>query len=241
MTCMMPYDRSYPFDYAYEPEAPQTTLGREISNLGLKQLHCAETEKYAHVTYFFNGGRDKPYAGEDQIVIPSPQVATYDQKPAMSARKITDTVIEALHNKQYGFIVVNYANGDMVGHTAKRHAVLEAVETLDHEAGRLLDAAYQIGYSAILTADHGNCEEMIDPFTGEPHTQHTTYPVPCLIMDENNWRLSTSGGLSNVAPTVLQLMGLPQPQTISGQSLLLQQITGQRPEIPAPVKLIGVA
>jgi 2,3-bisphosphoglycerate-independent phosphoglycerate mutase len=159
----------------------------------------------------------------------------------MSARKITDTVIDALQKKQYGFIVVNFANGDMVGHTAKRHAVLEAVETLDHEAGRLLDAAYQIGYSAILTADHGNCEEMIDPFTGEPHTQHTTYPVPCLIMDESNWRLSTSGGLSNVAPTVFELMGLPHPELMAEKSLLLQQMPGQRPEIPAPVELLGVA
>ena len=241
MTCMMPYDRSYPFAYAFEPEAPETTLGHEVSAHGLKQLHCAETEKYAHVTYFFNGGRDQPHDGEEQILIPSPKVATYDQQPAMSAGKITDTVIEALKKKQYGFIVVNFANGDMVGHTAKRHAVLEAVETLDHEAGRLLDAAYRIGYSAILTADHGNCEEMIDPFTGEPQTQHTTYPVPCLIMDENNWRLSTSGGLSNVAPTVLKLMGLPQPELMSAQSLLLQQMPGERPEIPAPVELLGVA
>ena len=241
MTCMMPYDRNYPFPYAFEPEAPLTTLGHEVSSLGLQQLHCAETEKYAHVTYFFNGGRDKPYAGEDQILIPSPQVATYDQQPAMSARKITDTVIDALDKKQYGFIVVNFANGDMVGHTARRHAVMEAVETLDQEAGRLLDAAYQTGYSAILTADHGNCEEMIDPFTGEPHTQHTTYPVPCLIMDENNWRLSSSGGLSNIAPTVLELMGLHQPELMTEKSLLLQQMPGERPEISAPIELKGAA
>ena len=241
MTCMMPYDRSFPFPYAFEPEAPATTLGQAISSAGLAQLHCAETEKYAHVTYFFNGGRDTPHDDEQQLLIPSPRVATYDQKPTMSAPQITDAVIDALKKLQYGFIVVNYANGDMVGHTAKRHAVLEAVETLDQEAGRLLDVAYELGYSALLTADHGNCEEMIDPFTGEPHTQHTTYPVPCLIMDENNWRLSTSGGLANVAPTVLHLMGLSQPAEMTAQSLLLQQMPGERSAMPPPVQLQGVA
>jgi 2,3-bisphosphoglycerate-independent phosphoglycerate mutase len=241
MTCMMPYDRSQPFAYAFEPERPQTTLGSEISRLNLRQLHCAETEKYAHVTYFFNGGREQPYPGEQQLMIPSPRVATYDQMPAMSAQKITQGVIDAMQSMQFAFIVVNYANGDMVGHTAKRDAVLEAVETLDREAGKLLDAAYQLGYSAILTADHGNCEELVDPFTGEPHTQHTTYPVPCLIMDECNWKLSTSGGLASIAPTVLQLMGLPQPPAMGANSLLLRQMPGERPSIPAPVTLRGAA
>jgi 2,3-bisphosphoglycerate-independent phosphoglycerate mutase len=228
ISCMMPYDRSQPFACAFQPEAPATTLGEHISALGLRQLHCAETEKYAHVTYFFNGGRDSPYPGEDQLLIPSPRVATYDLKPSMSARQVADQVIARLRSKQYAFIVVNFANGDMVGHTARRDAVLEAVETLDHEAGRVLDTAWDIGYTALLTADHGNCEELIDPFTGEPHTQHTTYPVPCLVMDECNWRLSSNGGLANIAPTVLQLMGLPHAQGMSSDSLLLKQMPGQR-------------
>jgi 2,3-bisphosphoglycerate-independent phosphoglycerate mutase len=228
VTCMMPYDRNSNMAYAYEPEKPTTTLGKVISTLGLAQFHCAETEKYAHVTYFFNGGRQSPYAGETQVLIPSPGVNTYDQKPSMSAKEVADAVVGAISKGRYSFIVVNFANGDMVGHTAKRDAVLEAVETLDREAARVLEAANNAGYSAIVTADHGNCEEMIDPFTGEPHTQHTTYPVPCMIMDEDNWQLSSSAGLSNVAPTVLQLMGLT-PAAGMTSSILLRKLPGTRP------------
>jgi 2,3-bisphosphoglycerate-independent phosphoglycerate mutase len=227
---MMPYDRDQPFACAFEPESPDTTLGAEISRLGLNQLHVAETEKYAHVTYFFNGGRTTPHNGEEQILVPSPRVATYDLKPSMSARQVADQVIAGLRKKNHGFIVVNFANGDMVGHTARREAILEAVETLDREAGRVLDAAWEAGYSTLVTADHGNCEEMVDPFTGEPHTQHTTYPVPCLIVDQSNWRLSSGAGLSNVAPTVLQLMGLEQPAAMPSTSILLQEMPGQRAE-----------
>ncbi|MCG6938159.1 MAG: 2,3-bisphosphoglycerate-independent phosphoglycerate mutase [Gammaproteobacteria bacterium] len=227
VTCMMPYDRNLKLPYAFEPEKPATTLGQIISVLGLAQFHCAETEKYAHVTYFFNGGRQTPYAGETQILIPSPRVATYDQKPSMNAKEVADAVVGAISKGRYSFIVVNFANGDMVGHTAKRHAVIEAVETLDREASRVLEAAENAGYSVILTADHGNCEEMVDPYTGEPHTQHTTYPVPCMIMDEENWQLSSSGGLSNVAPTVLQLMGFT-PAAEMQPSLLLRKLPGKR-------------
>ena len=227
VTCMMPYDRTMNLAYAFEPEKPEITLAQVISTLGLAQFHCAETEKYAHVTYFFNGGRTSPLAGENQLLIPSPGVATYDQKPSMSAKEVADAVVGAISKGRYAFIVVNFANGDMVGHTAKRHAVLEAVETLDREASRVLEAAETAGYSVVLTADHGNCEQLIDPFTGEPHTQHTTYPVPCLIMDENNWHLSGSGGLANVAPTILQLMGIAPPATMSG-SILLRTLPGKR-------------
>lgn len=229
VTCMMPYDRSLGLAYAFEPEVPATTLGETLSALGIGQFHCAETEKYAHVTYFFNGGRTEPYPGERQRLIPSPNVATYDMKPSMSAEAIADTVIEAIGCEQVPFIVVNFANGDMVGHTACRDAVIEAVETLDREVARVLHAAEHAGYSVLVTADHGNCEEMVDPFTGEPHTQHTTYPVPCLIMDEANWQLSSSGGLANVAPTLLQLMGLDKPPEMHGTSLLLRKLPGQRP------------
>ncbi|MFN3786713.1 MAG: alkaline phosphatase family protein, partial [Thiothrix sp.] len=191
---------------------------------GLKQLHCAETEKYAHVTFFFNGGRERTYAGEERIVIPSPKVETYDLQPEMSAQAVADTVIKAIENDNYCFIVVNFANGDMVGHTAVPAAVIKAVEALDREVGRLLDVAVAHNYSVILTADHGNCDEYIDPLTGEPNPQHTVYPVPCLVVDKSNWRMSNEGGLSNLAPTVLHLMGLPKPAAMPAKSLLLEEI-----------------
>ena len=242
VVCMMPYDRDLGLPYAFEPESPDTTLGKVVSSSGLGQYHCAETEKYAHVTYFFNGGRTTPYTGESQFLVPSPRVATYDLKPSMSAAEVADAVITAIFQGVYGFIVVNFANGDMVGHTAQRHAVLEAVETLDQEASRVLQVAESAGYSVLLTADHGNCEEMIDPFTGGPHTQHTTYPVPCLVMDEANWQLSSGGGLANVAPTVLQLMGLSIPAEMTAGSLLLRKLPGTRPlERHSPGRFRGVA
>jgi len=222
IVCMMPYVRSFPFPFLFEPERPKATLGHVISTLGLAQFHCAETEKYPHVTYFFNGQRSEPYSGESWSLIPSPKVPTYDMKPQMSAREVADSVIRAMNYGRFAFIVVNFANGDMVGHTAKQHAILEAVKTLDTEVGRVLEVAEKIGYSVLLTADHGNCEEMVDPMTGEPHTQHTTYPVPCLIMDQENWKLSCDGGLANIAPTVLQLMGIRKPDAMTAESLLLK-------------------
>lgn len=226
VTCMMPYDRSQHLPYAFAPEQPAVTLGQTISELGLAQFHCAETEKYPHVTYFFNGGRTVPYSGETQLMIPSPKVATYDMMPQMSAAKVADAVIGTISQGRQALIVVNFANGDMVGHTAVPHAVIQAVEALDREVGRVLDAATNAGYSVLLTADHGNCEEMIDPMTGEPHTQHTTYPVPCLIVDQDNWQLSCAGSLANVAPTVLQLMGIRVPSAMRAGSLLLKQLPG---------------
>ncbi len=247
ITCMMPYDRALGMPYAFEPEEPATTLGEVVSTLGLAQFHCAETEKYAHVTYFLNGGRATPYAGETQHLVPSPGVATYDLKPSMSAAQVADAVIAAIGTGRYALIVVNFANGDMVGHTGVRHAVLEAVETLDREAGRVLDVAEQAGYSILLTADHGNCEELIDPVTGEPHTQHTTYPVPCLVLDQDEWQLSCSGGLANVAPTVLQLMGIDKPASMAAGTLLLRQLPQRLPNRRAAVhgqprrRLRGVA
>ncbi len=242
LVCMMPYDRALKLPYAFTPEQPETTLGQVISTLGLAQFHCAETEKYAHVTYFFNGGRSELFSGEKQLLIPSPSVNTYDQKPSMSADQVADAVIGAISKGRYAFIVVNFANGDMVGHTAKRQAVLEAVETLDREVSRVLESAEKAGYSVLLTADHGNCEELIDPFTGEPHTQHTTYPVPCLLMDEENWQLSSTGGLSNIAPTVLQLMGITPPEAMTAPSLLLRKLPGKRPQNrKQPQTLRGVA
>ncbi len=223
VTCLTEYDPEFLLPIGYAPERPQSTVASVVSRAGYKQLHCAETEKYAHVTYFFNGGKKKPFAGEEHIMVNSPDVATYDLMPEMSAAKVADEVISAIKKGEYSFILVNFANGDMVGHTAVRDAVIKAVETLDREVGRVLDAAVESEFSVILTADHGNCDEMVDPITQEPHTQHTLYPVPCMVIDEKNWYLRPGGSLSSIAPTVLQLMGLQQPPTMTGKSLLLQE------------------
>ncbi|MCG6936595.1 MAG: 2,3-bisphosphoglycerate-independent phosphoglycerate mutase [Gammaproteobacteria bacterium] len=220
VTCLTEYDPEFLLPIGYAPERPQATVASVVSRAGYKQMHCAETEKYAHVTYFFNGGKKKPFAGEDHIMVNSPDVATYDLKPEMSAAEVADKVIEGLMSGEYGFILVNFANGDMVGHTAVRDAVIKAVEALDREVGRVLDAAKEAGFSVVLTADHGNCDEMVDPVTQEPHTQHTLYPVPCMVIDEENWHLRPGGDLSSVAPTVLQLMGLQAPPQMTGKSLL---------------------
>lgn len=230
VTCMMPYGEDIPLPHAFQPERPAVTLAEILSRAGIKQFHCAETEKYPHVTYFFNGGRQTPLAGETQRLIPSPRVATYDLAPEMSAPRVADAVIEAIQQNEYGFILVNFANGDMVGHSANEAAVIQALEAMDREVGRVLDKAVTKGYSAILSADHGNCEEMVDPYSGAPHTQHTLYPVPCLIVDETPWQLSCVGGLADVAPTVLQLMGLDQPQAMQGRSLLVKRLGSRRPD-----------
>lgn len=221
VTCMTEYDASFDLPVAFPADMVKTFLSSEISRAGLRQFHCAETEKYAHVTFFFNGGREEPFPGEDRIMLPSPRIASYDLKPEMSAQQVADTVITAIKSENYPFIVTNFANGDMVGHTAVREAVINAVETLDREVGRVLDAAVTYGYSVILTGDHGNCEEMVDPVTGQPHTQHTTYPVPCLVIDETSWRMATGAGLSSVAPTILKLLGLPPAASMDKYPLLL--------------------
>jgi len=228
VTCMNQYDKWFDLPYAFERERPQITLAEIVSRAGLKQFHCAETEKYPHVTYFFNGGRGDAYGGEERVIVDSPKVATYDLAPEMNAAAVADAVIDALNSKQFAFLVVNFANGDMVGHTAVRDAVIKTVEALDREVGRVLDTAVAQGYSVILTADHGNCEEMVDPVTREPHTQHTVYPVPCMVIDQTPWQLSIGAGLASVAPTVLQLMGLQQPEVMLGHSLLLRPITVSR-------------
>lgn len=223
VTCLTEYDPEFLLPIGYAPERPQATVASVVSRAGYKQFHCAETEKYAHVTYFFNGGKKKPFAGEEHVMVHSPDVSTYDLQPEMSAAEVADKVIEALESGEYGFILVNFANGDMVGHTAVPKAVIEAVEALDEHVGRVLDAAVENDFSVILTADHGNCDEMVDPVTQEPHTQHTLYPVPCLVLDETNWHLRPGGDLSAVAPTVLQLMGLQQPPSMTGKSLLMKE------------------
>jgi len=226
VTCMTEYDEWFRLPFAFKQDKPKTTLAEIVSRAGLKQFHCAETEKYAHVTYFLNGRHGDANGGEERNIINSPKdVATYDQAPSMSASRVADEVITAIKSNNYSLIVVNFANGDMVGHTGVREAIIKAVETLDTEVGRVLDAAVAENYSVILTADHGNCEEMVNYATGEPHTQHTVFPVPCLIIDEANWQLSVGAGLNSIAPTILHLMGLQQPSAMNGRSLLLSPLS----------------
>ncbi|MFT5503926.1 MAG: 2,3-bisphosphoglycerate-independent phosphoglycerate mutase [Gammaproteobacteria bacterium] len=221
ITCMTLYEEKLGAPIAFQPQRPETTLSAIVSQSGFRQLHCSETEKYPHVTFFFNGGKEEPYEGEDRELINSPRVATYDLQPEMSAAEVAEVMKLALHSMQYSFLVVNFANGDMVGHTAVQCAIIKAVEVLDKEVGEVLDQALSLGYSIILTADHGNCDEMVDPVTGKPHTQHSQHPVPCLVIDDRVVTLRDKGNLSAVAPTVLELMGLDQPVSMTGQSLIL--------------------
>lgn len=226
LTIMTKYSKEYLGPVVFAPRKPETNLAEIVSKHGLDQFHCAETEKYPHVTYFLNGGQEEAYEGEDRKMVPSPKVATYDLQPEMSAEEVADEAIKAINNDSYAFIVVNFANADMVGHTAIKEAVVEAIEALDLYVGRVLDAAKAKGISVLLTSDHGNCDEMIDPRTKEPHTQHTTYPVPCLVLDDGLWDLANGKGLSAVAPTILELMGLHQPKAMTGESLLIHHVGG---------------
>jgi 2,3-bisphosphoglycerate-independent phosphoglycerate mutase len=225
VTCMTEYDEWYHLPFAFKQDRPRITMAEVVSRAGLHQFHCAETEKYAHITYFLNGGKGDAFAGEQRVIIDSPKVATYDLQPEMSADKVADTVIDAIRDGQHAFIAVNFANGDMVGHSGIPEAAIKAVEALDREVGRLLDVAEAANWSVVLTADHGNCEQMIDPVSGDPHTQHTVYPVPCLIIDEVPWQLAVGAGLSSIAPTVLHLLGLPVPDAMTGRSLLLNPVS----------------
>ena len=221
LTMMTKYSKEFLGPVVFPPRKPETNLAKIISHHGLHQFHCAETEKYPHVTYFLNGGHEDAYEGEDRKIVPSPKVATYDLQPEMSAEEVADEVIKAVDSNAYELIVTNFANGDMVGHTAIRSAVIAALEALDTHVGRVLDAAVAQGVSVLVTSDHGNCDEMVDPFTHEPHTQHTLYPVPCLVIDKENWVLANGQGLSVVAPTLLELMGIRKPKTMTGKSLLI--------------------
>jgi 2,3-bisphosphoglycerate-independent phosphoglycerate mutase len=196
-----------------------------VAGAGLAQLRCAETEKYAHVTFFFNGGRELVFPNEDRILVPSPRdVKTYDLKPEMSAREVADKLVAAVGSGKYGLIVANFANPDMVGHTGILDAAVKAVRTVDECVGRLRDAAKKSGMAMIVTADHGNCEMMVDPVTGEPHTAHTLNPVPFILAcaDFKGAKLRATGVLADVAPTAMQVMGLPQPAEMKGLGLLLR-------------------
>jgi len=221
LTTMTRYESSYPFACAFSKDAATNTLGQVVADAGLKQLRAAETEKYPHVTFFFNGGLDEPLPGEERLLVESPKVATYDLQPEMSAEGIAVGIENALNSKAFDLIVVNFANGDMVGHTGVPEAVIRSVEVVDEKVGRLWDAAVANEYSIVLTADHGNADMLKDPITGVPHTQHTTFPVACVIKDERNWDLKNGYGLPSVAPTILQLMGLEQPDGMLGETLLI--------------------
>jgi 2,3-bisphosphoglycerate-independent phosphoglycerate mutase len=208
------------------PKPPKkiNILGEYISKLGLKQFRCAETEKYPHVTFFFNDYRDDPFAGEDRQIIPSDKnVSTYDQKPEMSAQGIADEVVKRIDSGVYDLIVVNFANPDMVGHTGVLAAAIKAVEFVDARVGQVLEAIKRQNGAAIVLADHGNCEQMIDPETGMPHTSHTTYDVELIVVDDRfkGRKLRDSGRLADVALTALQLLGLPKPPEMTGESLII--------------------
>ncbi|MBK3869994.1 2,3-bisphosphoglycerate-independent phosphoglycerate mutase [Pseudomonas stutzeri] len=214
------YAASIPAPAAFAPEALTNVLGEYLANNGKTQLRIAETEKYAHVTFFFSGGREEPFPGEERILIPSPQVATYDLKPEMSAPEVTDRIVDAIENQRYDVIVVNYANGDMVGHTGVFEAAVKAVECLDSCVGRIVEALDKVGGEALLTADHGNVEQMEDAMTGQAHTAHTCEPVPFIYIGKRNVSIRQGGVLADVAPTMLTLLGMPVPQEMTGRSLI---------------------
>ncbi|MEP4394647.1 2,3-bisphosphoglycerate-independent phosphoglycerate mutase, partial [Marinobacter sp.] len=205
---------------AYPPEQLTNGLGEYVSNLGKTQLRIAETEKYAHVTFFFNGGLETPFEGEDRILVPSPKVATYDLQPEMSAPEVTDKLVEAIKSGKYDLVVCNYANGDMVGHTGKLDAAIKAAECIDQCVARITDALQEVGGEALITADHGNCEQMTDPNSGQVHTAHTIGPVPLIYVGPRKVNLKDDGSLSDVAPTLLSLMSLEQPAEMTGHSLV---------------------
>lgn len=206
---------------AFGPQSIENSLGEYVANLGLRQLRLAETEKYAHVTFFFSGGREAEFDHEDRVLIPSPRVATYDLKPEMSAHEVTDAMVKAITSGRYDLIVCNYANGDMVGHTGDFEASVKAVETIDACLGRIRDALVESGGQCLITADHGNVEQLLDHHSGQPHTAHTSELVPLVYIGPQAITLQPSGGvLSDVAPTLLALMGLEQPVEMTGHSLL---------------------
>ena len=218
--CLTTYDESFGLPVAYPPVRLTHILGEILSEKGVRQLRIAETEKYAHVTFFFNGGQEPPFSQEERVLIPSPRdVATYDLKPEMSAREVTDEVVRRIGSREYGFILMNYANPDMVGHTGVLAAAVKAVEVLDECLRSVAEAAGKVSARILITADHGNLEIMEDSTTGQPHTAHTTDPVPFIVVGEQV-QLRDGGCLADVAPTVLQLLGIDQPKEMTGASLI---------------------
>ena len=240
------YDSDLPVSVAFEPQNLSNILGEVIANHGLQQLRTAETEKYAHVTYFFNGGLEEPFAGEDRELVSSPMVATYDKAPTMSAEAVTEVAIAAIEKGVYSLVVINYANPDMVGHTGQMDATVTAIETVDHYLGRLLEGVSKAGGTTIITADHGNAEYMLDE-EGNSWTAHTTNPVPLILVEGErvkipgygtNVELRSDGKLADIAPTILEILQLPQPPEMTGRSLLQPaEYDVQRTRTPVPVGL----
>jgi len=218
--CMTPYDASFTGVHILFPkENVENTLGEYLSSQGKRQLHTAETEKYAHVTFFFNGGRETPFEGEDRILVPSPKVATYDLKPEMSAYEVKDKLVGAINTQEYDFIVVNFANGDMVGHTGVYNAIAKAVHAVDNCVREVIEAAKANGYEAIIIADHGNADNAINA-DGTPNTAHSLNPVPFIYVTDNNSATVKNGRLADVAPSILHIMGLEQPADMTGENLI---------------------
>jgi 2,3-bisphosphoglycerate-independent phosphoglycerate mutase len=218
--CMTPYDASFQNVHILFPkENVDNTIGEYLSSLGKTQLHIAETEKYAHVTFFFNGGRETPYEGEDRILVPSPKVATYDLQPEMSAPEVADKLRDAINTEKYDFIVVNFANGDMVGHTGVYSAIQKAVEAVDGCVKEVIEAAKAHGYEAMIIADHGNADNA-ENADGTPNTAHSLNPVPCVYVTDNKNAKVGNGILADVAPTMLHIMGVAQPKEMTGHNLI---------------------
>ncbi|MEG0752373.1 MAG: 2,3-bisphosphoglycerate-independent phosphoglycerate mutase, partial [Angelakisella sp.] len=218
--CMTQYDATMPnVQVAFKPQSLDNTFGAYIAEQGLSQLRIAETEKYAHVTFFFNGGVEAPCKNEDRALIPSPKVATYDMQPEMSAPEVTEEVLARLQSGKYDVIILNYANCDMVGHTGVFDAAVTAVETVDSCLGRTVAEIQEMGGIALITADHGNADQMYEP-DGSPFTAHTTNPVPFVMVGAGDRKLRTGGKLADIAPTMLELLGLPQPAEMDGVSLI---------------------
>lgn len=213
------YEAGLPVSVAYSPQSLNNVLGEYIAKLGMTQLRIAETEKYAHVTFFFNGGRETPFVGENRILVPSPKVATYDLQPEMSAAEVTDRLIEAITSQHYAMIICNFANADMVGHTGHFAATVQAIEMLDRCLGKVVSALLAVGGEALITADHGNAEKMRDEITAQAHTAHTTDPVPLIYIGRPAEVLHDNGVLSDVAPTILSLLNLPIPAEMTGRAL----------------------
>ncbi len=224
LVAMTQYEKTWPWlRYVLGPEKLEQILANVFTALHYRNLRCAETEKYAHVTYFFNGGVERPYAGEERVLVPSPKVATYDLKPEMSAAGITDTVVNAIEKGAFDAIIMNYANADMVGHSGKLEAATQAVEAVDAGLARIYQSLQPRGGAWIITADHGNAETMIDPASGGPHTYHTTNPVPFVLVSDNpDVRLRSGGSLRDIAPTLLGLVGEKKPAEMTGQDLRLE-------------------
>jgi len=216
---MTTYDRGFPLPVAFPKEVFSDLFGEILARAGRKQFRCAETEKYAHVTYFFNGGREEAFEGEDRKMIPSPKdVATYDQKPEMCAELVTEAMSSALASERYDFLLVNYANPDMVGHTGVIPAAVKAIEAVDACLGRVVEAVLASGGACLITADHGNADNMLEP-DGSPNTAHSLNPVP-VIVTADGFTLADGGILADVAPTILQMLGIDQPAEMTGRSLI---------------------